>query len=61
MAHAVLSVRLDQDDKKQFEEFCSQAGMNVSVCVNMFVKVVLRDQKLPFEVKSSVKKDEKVK
>lgn len=54
----VLSVRLNSEDKKQFEEFCSQTGMNVSVCVNMFVKVVLRDQKLPFEVKSVVRKFE---
>ena len=54
----VLSVRLNSEDKKRFEEFCSQTGMNVSVCVNMFVKVVLRDQKLPFEVKSVARKFE---
>ena len=53
---ATLSVRLDSEDKKKFEEFCSQTGMNVSVCINMFVKTVLRDQKLPFEVKTVVKK-----
>ena len=48
---ATLSVRLDSEDKKKFEEFCSRTGMNVSVCVNMFVKAVLREQKLPFEIK----------
>ena len=53
-----LSVRLDNEDKKMFEEFCSQTGMNVSVCVNMFVKVVLRERKLPFEIKQ-IKADEK--
>lgn len=52
MNQSILSVRLSSEDKKQFEEFCSQTGMNVSVCVNMFVKVVLREQKLPFEIKS---------
>lgn len=57
MNQSILSVRLSSEDKKRFEDFCSQTGMNVSVCVNMFVKVVLRDQKLPFEVKSVVKKD----
>jgi len=55
---ATLSVRLDSEDKKMFEEFCSQTGMNVSVCVNMFVKVVLRERKLPFEIKQ-IKADEK--
>ena len=57
---ATLSVRLDSEDKKRFEEFCSQTGMNVSVCINMFVKAVLRDQKLPFEVKTVVKKWQKI-
>ena len=57
---ATLSVRLDSEDKKKFEEFCSQTGMNVSVCINMFVKTVLRDQKLPFEVKTVVKKWQKI-
>lgn len=31
--------------------FCAKTGMNASVCVNMFVKAVLREQKLLFEVK----------
>ncbi|MBR1579177.1 MAG: type II toxin-antitoxin system RelB/DinJ family antitoxin [Selenomonadaceae bacterium] len=47
----MLSVRLSKEDKSRFEQFCEQTGMNVSVCVNMFVKAVLREQKLPFEVR----------
>lgn len=52
MAQAMLSVRLDSDDKKSFEEFCEQTGMNVSLAINMFIKNVLMEQKLPFEVKA---------
>lgn len=52
MAQTTLSVRLDSEDKKRFEEFCSQTGMNVSVAINIFVKTVLRENKLPFEVKA---------
>lgn len=51
MSQATLSIRVSSEDKKNFEEFCEQAGMNVSVAVNMFVKAVIREQKLPFEVK----------
>ena len=51
MAQAMLSVRLSSEDKSRFEQFCEQTGMNVSVCINMFIKAVLREQKLPFEVK----------
>lgn len=54
MAQAVMNVRVDSNDKKRFDEFCSAVGMNVSVAVNMFVKAVIREQKLPFEIKTDV-------
>lgn len=47
-----LSIRVDSKDKLAFETFCEQAGMNVSVAVNMFIKEVIREQKLPFIVKA---------
>ena len=53
MESLTLNVRVDANDKKSFEQFCSSVGMNVSTAVNMFIKAVLREQKLPFEVKSN--------
>lgn len=53
MAQANLSVRIDEKDKKNFELFCSETGMNVSVAINMFIKSVLREHKLPFEIKTN--------
>ena len=50
MAQATLSIRVDSEDKKKFETFCSETGMNVSVAVNMFMKKVIREQKIPFEI-----------
>ena len=50
MAQTTLSIRIDTDDKRRFEAFCRETGMNVSVAVNMFVKSVLREQRLPFEI-----------
>ena len=52
MAQANLSVRIDEKDKKSFEAFCNETGMNVSVAINMFIKSVLREHKLPFEIKT---------
>ena len=52
MAQANLSVRIDENDKKSFEVFCNETGMNVSVAINMFIKTVLREHKLPFEIKA---------
>lgn len=50
MESLTLNVRVNADDKKNFEQFCNSVGMNVSTAVNMFIKAVLREQKLPFEV-----------
>ena len=48
-----LNVRVDANDKKSFEQFCNSVGMNISTAVNMFIKAVLREQKLPFEVRAN--------
>ena len=50
MAQTYLSIRVNERDKKEFESFCNDVGMNVSVAVNMFIKKVLIDRKIPFEI-----------
>ena len=41
---------MDSEVKKQFDEFCSQVGMNTTVAFNLFVRAVLREKRLPFDV-----------
>jgi DNA-damage-inducible protein J len=50
MANTVLNVRVDEGLKKSFDEFCASVGMNSSVAVNMFMRVVTRERRIPFEV-----------
>jgi len=50
MNQATLSVRMDENIKRRFDAFCADAGMNASVAVNMFVRTVIRDKKIPFEI-----------
>lgn len=50
MAQTTLSVRMDEQVKKQFDEFCNEVGLNASVAVNMFAKAVLRERRIPFEI-----------
>ncbi len=50
MEQATLSIRLNKNDKIFFEEFCKSAGLNVSVAVNMFVKAVIKQQRIPFAI-----------
>ena len=54
METSILNVRVDTNDKKNFEQFCNNVGMNVSTAVNMFIKAVLRENKLPFEIKTAI-------
>ena len=35
MAQSTLSIRINSEDKKGFETFCEQVGMNASVAVKM--------------------------
>ncbi len=55
MAQTTLSLRIDENVKKQFDEFCAEVGMNSSVAVNLFIKTVVREHRIPFEI--AVKED----
>ena len=48
-----LNVRVDKNLKAEADDLFKRLGMNMSTAINMFIKVVLREQKLPFEVKSN--------
>lgn len=51
MTQGNLTIKVDENDRKRFEVFCNETGMNVSSAVNMFIKAVLRENKIPFEIK----------
>ena len=53
MEQATLSIRVNSKDKKEFDAFCNSVGINVSTAINMFIKAVLREQKIPFEIRSN--------
>lgn len=50
MALTTLTARVDQNDKAEFDKFCSNVGLNTSAAVNLFVKAVLREKRIPFEI-----------
>ena len=58
MAQTQINVRVDEDVKRGFEEFCSEVGLNVSVAINMFARTVIREQRLPFDVALHYPNDE---
>lgn len=50
MAQATLTARVDAADKINFDAFCSNVGINTSTAINLFVKAVLRENRIPFEI-----------
>ncbi|MCD8122118.1 MAG: type II toxin-antitoxin system RelB/DinJ family antitoxin [Clostridiales bacterium] len=49
-----ISIRLDDDDKKELEEMCADMGMNISTFYMIYTKKALRDRCIPFEVAAPV-------
>lgn len=45
-----ITVRVDEDVKKQFDTFCENVGMNLTTAMNMFMRAVIRTRQLPFTV-----------
>ena len=51
MALSTLTARIDELDKINFDAFCDSVGISASAAINMYVKAVLRERKIPFEIK----------
>lgn len=51
MALSTLTARVDEHDKIDFDSFCSSVGLTSSAAINIYVKTVLREKRIPFEIK----------
>lgn len=50
MAQATISARVDSTDKIAFDSFCNDVGISSSAAINMFVKAILREHRIPFSI-----------
>ena len=50
MALAPVSARIDAEDKRMFDSFCSSVGLTSSAALNIFVKKVIREHRIPFDI-----------
>jgi len=50
MASVNITIRVEEETKRQFDAFCDNVGMNMTTALNMFIKDVLRNRQLPFTV-----------
>ncbi|HIS25824.1 MAG TPA: type II toxin-antitoxin system RelB/DinJ family antitoxin [Candidatus Pullilachnospira intestinigallinarum] len=45
-----VSLRLEDNVKKELDEICDKMGMNITTFYMIYTKKVLRDRKIPFEI-----------
>lgn len=50
MAQSTISARIDSEDKMAFDLFCSRVGLNTSSVLNLFIKKVISEDRIPFEI-----------
>ena len=53
MPAARISARIDDTDSKDFTAFCESVGLSVSTAINLFVKTVLREKRIPFPIEQN--------
>ena len=50
MSQSNISLRIDENLKKQFDLLCDKLGLSMSTAINIFVKTIVREQRIPFEI-----------
>ena len=59
MSTTAISIRLDTDIKKQFENLCKEFGISTNAAFNLFARTVVREQAIPFPISLKSRDSEK--
>ena len=60
MATVNLSIRMDAELKKQAETMLADMGLNMTTAMNIFLRQVVRQGKIPFEIATDIPNAETV-
>ena len=52
MAQTAITIRVDQNLKKNFDALCEDFGLSITSAFTIFMKAVVREKKIPFEIQS---------
>ena len=59
MSITAISIRLDADIKKQFDDLCKEFGISTNAAFNLFARTVVREQAIPFPISLNIGDSEK--
>lgn len=52
-----MTIRVDEQLKKSFDTLCDEFGLTNSAALNLFMKAVVRERRIPFEIKAESESD----
>lgn len=50
MSQTLVNFRIDEETKKEMEKVCDELGMTMTTALNIFIKKMIREKRIPFEV-----------
>ena len=53
MPQTTLSIRIDEDLKKQLDSICEDFGMSITTAITVFAKTIVRERRIPFEISAN--------
>lgn len=60
MATVNMSIRMDTELKKQADAMLSDMGLNMTTAMNMFLRQVVRQGRIPFEIATDIPNSETI-
>lgn len=61
MAQTSMTFRVDNSLKKNFDTLCEEFGFTTTAAITVFMKTVVRERRIPFEIKATSKDEINVK
>ena len=61
MAQTSMTFRVDNSLKKNFDTLCEEFGFTTTAAITVFMKTVLRERRIPFEITATSKDEINVK
>lgn len=58
MAQTSMTVRIDNQQKAMFDQLCEQFGMSANTAINIFVRQVIRNRRIPFVIAAPEQEDD---
>lgn len=55
MAKVTVNFKTEEDVKQKFDQICDELGITMSAAINLFLKQVIIQEQIPFEITSKKK------